>query len=272
MTAPRAAVLVLCGIACAGCAKQRPPAPAAPAPAPPLQAWPRGHTPPAKITDSLVLEIPLEYQRAAIQREAPLRPMFPTATGHTEVQFDFFLPNFSGYTLQNYRNESDPNKVEVVYLHEGNPHEAEPDAPGEYPPNMLKRALGELLNPDDHRELYGLKCYAERARPDHFACYGQRDAARHEDIMLFTQLAPYPAEVTFPQLQARYFSRRYGGVRIAWRTHAGNLPRWREIDTHIWQFIEAWNVAAPPATGTPPAAAPRSVPPAAPPPAKPSRS
>jgi hypothetical protein len=43
-------------------------------------------------------------------------------------------------------------------------------------------------------------------------------------------------------MQARYFSRRYGGVRIAWRTHVKNLPRWHDIDAQIWKFIDAWKV------------------------------
>ena len=49
-----------------------------------------------------------------------------------------------------------------------------------------------------------------------------------------------------PLMQARYFSRRYGGVRIAWRTHVRNFSRWREIDAQIWKFIDAWNVARAP--------------------------
>src|SRR5205823_11301382 len=52
--------------------------------------------------------------------------------------------------------------------------------------------------------------------------------------------------VTFPLLQARYYSRRYGGVRIAWRAHVSNLPRWHDIDAQIWKFIDAWNVARAP--------------------------
>jgi len=55
---------------------------------------------------------------------------------------------------------------------------------------------------------------------------------------------------TFPLIKANYFSRRYGGVRIAWRTHVRNLPRWHDIDQQIWKFVDAWNVAPPPADGT----------------------
>jgi hypothetical protein len=225
----------------AGCARQPPPPPPQPPPAP-LTEWPGGLSPPLKITDQLTLRIPLGYQRSAIDRGAAAVPSTPGSFAHQEARFDFFLPGFTGYTPRNYRNVIDPAKVEVVYLHAGNPHEAEADAPGEYPPNMLKRALAGSLDPNDHRDQYGLRCWRGREPSPRLTCYGRRDAAG-EDILLTTLEPPYPAD-SFPQLQARYFSRRYGGVRIEWRTHVDNLPRWREIDARIWKFIEAWRVAS----------------------------
>ena len=211
------------------------------------RAWPQGRTEPLTATDQLILSIPQQYERAAIDHGKPARALISVQSDRAEVQFDFFLPDFSGYTLQNYKNEADENKVEVVYLHAGDPHEAEPDAPGEYPPNMLKRALQDLLNPDDYQDLYGLRCYRGRMLGDRLSCYGRREEVSREDIMLYALVPPYAAGVTFPMLQARYFSKRYGGVRIAWRTHVRNLPRWHEIDAQIWKFIDAWNVAPAPA-------------------------
>lgn len=236
--AARIFLLVLCALF-AACARKSP-APLAPPPPPPLTEWPKGVTAPQKITDQLTLEIPLQYERTAIEsRRAPARAFISQESDRAEAQFDFFLPNFSGYTLQNYRNESDPGKVEVAYLHAGNPHEADPDAPGEYPPNMLKRALAESLNAGNYKDQYGLRCYQARVPSARLTCYGPREGG--EDIMLTTLQPPY-APGDFPQLQARYFSGRYGGVRIAWRTSVQNLPRWREIDAQIWKFIAAWRV------------------------------
>ncbi len=174
-----------------------------------------------KITDELTLAVPLAFERTA--------------------HFDFFLPGFSGYTLENHQNDADPNKVEVAYLHAGDPHEADPDAPGEYPPNMLKRALQELLDARHYRDQYGLRCYPGRVFTNRITCFGPRTQAG-EDIMLTALVPPYPADVAFPVFQARYFSRRYGGVRIEWRAHVANLPRWHEIDAQIWRFIDAWKV------------------------------
>ena len=239
----RVAALAVGLIAAAGCTKK----PSEPATtgraAAPLSAWPEGRTPPQKITDTLVLAIPLQYERSAVGDDRAPRSPFTGAAGRTEVRFDFFLPDFHGYTLQNYRNDFDQNKVEVVYLHAGDPHEADPDAPGEYPPNMLKRSLRELLNPNDYKDMYGLRCYKGRVLTDRLTCYGPRDAAAGEDILLYVPLAPETSAHAFPMLKANYFSRRYGGVRIAWRTHVRNLPRWRDIDAQIWKLIDAWNVA-----------------------------
>ncbi|HKD54744.1 MAG TPA: hypothetical protein VKB72_11075 [Steroidobacteraceae bacterium] len=251
--------LLIAVVAVAGCARKHP-APSAP----PLTEWPQGHTEAIKITDSLTLQVPLQYWRYAINPVRPPRvPVLPHSD-HFEVQFDFFLPDFSGYTLQNYHNDSDENKVEVVYLHAGDMHEAEPGAPGEYPPNMLKRALKELVDPNDYKELYGLRCYKGKILTDRLTCYGRRDDKSGEDILLYVPIPPFAPDVTFPMIQARYFSKRYGGVRVAWRTHVRNLPRWHDIDAQIWRFIDEWNVeepqpaapAAAPGQAAPPAPAP----------------
>jgi len=247
----RAALIALltAGVLGAGCARQPPPPPAQPPP-PPLTEWPKGLTPPLKITDQLTLRIPLEYERDAIDPgHAGSTAFISQRSDRSEARFDFFLPGFGGYTPQNYRNEDDPAKVEVVYLHAGDAHEADANAPGEYPPNMLQRALAGVLDPNDHIDEYGLRCWRSRAPSPRLTCYGRRDAAG-EDILLTTLQPPYPAD-SFPQMQARYFSRRYGGVRIEWRTHVGNLPRWREIDAQVWKLIDAWKLAAAAPDGDP---------------------
>jgi len=217
---------------------------AAPAPPEAPRSWPQGHTAPLRITDQLILEIPLQFERSAIVPEHAPRSPFAADANRMEAQFDFFLPDFSGYTLQNYRDETNANKVEVVYLHAGDPHEADPDAPGEYPPNMLKRLLEDAFDPAAYEDKFGLRCYRGRTLANRAACYGKRDGPAAEDILLYVPQAPFPPDVS-PQIQARYFSRQYGGVRIAWRTHVKNLARWREIDTQIWKFVEAWKLAAP---------------------------
>jgi len=241
----RLALLALCAAA-ASCSRQHGPAAGAAQRAAPPSTWPPGLTEPLKITEELTIAIPLKYERNALSPGSPQRALLSVQSDRAEAQFDFFLPDFSGYTLHNYRNDTDPNKVEVVYLHAADPHEAGPDAPGEYPPNMLKRLLRDTFNPEGYQEQYGLRCYRGRLFTDRLACYGKRAGNGGEDILLYVPQPPYAVDA-FPQMQARYFSQRYGGVRIAWRTHVQNLPRWRDIDAQAWKFLDAWKVAPPPA-------------------------
>ena len=249
------AVLAVSLIAAAGCARKSGPVPASGPATPALSAWPAGRTAPLTITDALVLRIPLQYQRSAIEDPRAPHSPFSGAGRRSEARFDFFLPGFSGYTLQNYRNEFDDHKVEVVYLHAGDSHEADPGAPGEYPPNMLKRLLQDFLDPKAYQDTYGLRCYRGRVVSDRLTCYGLRDAANREDILLYVPVTPAGSPNTYPMIKANYFSARYGGVRIAWRTHVSNLPRWQEIDAQIWKFIDAWNVRQPAAEAAGTAAA-----------------
>jgi hypothetical protein len=255
-----AAALTLVALAASGCG--RPTAGGSAPPPPPLRAWPEGRAPPMKITDDLTLAVPLAFERSAIEREAASAGAGsagagPPGSAHGEVHFDFFLPDSGGYTLDNYQNDADPNKVEVVYVHAGDSHEADPDAPGEYPPNMLKRALQELLDAQHPRAQYGLRCYPGRVFVNRITCFGRRGAEPGEEIMLTALVPPYPADVSFPTFQARYFSRRYGGVRIEWRAHVSQLAHWREIDARIWKLIDAWK-AAPAAAEAVPAPVNRS--------------
>ena len=243
-----AAAALALGALATGCGSPKSGAGAVPAAAPPPGAWPQGRAAPVRITDDLTLSIPLAYLRSALSGEAAA-PGAPGSPPHGEVRFDFFLPGFTGYTLENYRRESDENKVEVVYLHAGNPHEAEPDAPGEYPPNMLKRLLTDAFDSRHYSDRYGLRCYQARSMPGRIACYGRRDAQHGEDILLTALTPPYPADAGFPLFQARYFSKLHGGVRLEWRAHMSQLPRWHEIDAQIWKFIGEWQ-AAPAAAGT----------------------
>lgn len=240
-----AAVLALGALAASGCGRPTAGSGKAPPSPPPLRAWPEGRAAPMKITDDLTLAVPLAFEREAVERGTPSAPGSPGAappgSAHGEVHFDFFLPDFSGYTLDNYRNDADPNKVEVVYLHAGDSHEAEPGAAGEYPPNLLKRAQ-ELLDAQHPRARYGLRCYPGRVFANRITCFGRRGREPGEEIMLTALVPPYAPDAVF---QARYYSRRYGGVRIEWRAPMSQLAHWREIDAQIWKFIGAWQVAGP---------------------------
>ena len=184
-----------------------------------IEHWPEGRSLHYKVTDDLILTIPAQYERSAIYAGLgiPTPARGSVVIKHAQAQFDFFLPNFTGYTPQNYEALTNPNKVEVAYL-----IAADPEA---QTPNMLKNALKNLLDPNDYQDMYGLRCYQARILKDRIWCYGRRDDSNQEDIMLYVMQPPYTPGMVFPWMHARYISKRFGGVEIAWRTHVSNFPR-----------------------------------------------
>jgi HlyD family secretion protein len=195
-----------------------------------------------KLKDNLILAIPPQFQQFWRQKDEPRAPMAAEQIPTSKlVGFHFFLPNFSGYTPQNYKNDFDENKVDVVEVAAADPSQAVPDSPGYYPPNMIKRMLVPPLNESDYQEMYGLKCYPGILT--RLICYGRRDPVSNENILLQVDVPPYGPATRFPLIQAHYFTPLYGGLTVAWRTNAKNLSQWREIDMQIWKFIASWNVA-----------------------------
>jgi hypothetical protein len=97
---------------------------------------------------------------------------------------------------------------------------------------------------DKFEERYGLRCY-EKLDPtsDTQYCYGKRESDLDEYLLLDVAFPPYRSWIRFPNMQAKYFSPKYGGLEIVWRTHMNNFPHWREIDAQIWKYIAAWNIA-----------------------------
>ncbi len=211
--------------------------------------WPQGHAALFKLKDNLILAVPPQYQKFWLQKDQVIREPTPLSQlpQVNAVAFDFFLPECSGYTPQNYLSTFDSEKVEVVELGPADPKQTEPDAPGSYPPNMLKRALHAYLHKNQYQDQYGLRCYRGDAPKglERTTCYGRRDYTAKEDIMLYATVAPAGPANRFPTMQAEYFTRRYGGLRIVWRTHARNLPRWHDIDAQIWKFVDAWKISDP---------------------------
>lgn len=213
----------------------------------PIHSWPTGYSAPIKITDELVLSVPLKYMKYAF---LPCQGSNgPSEADHISrvkaINFAFFLPDFSGYTVDRFRERFDVDKVEVIYVSAGSPHEADLGAAGKYPPNQLKRALEYLADPDEYSDMYGLRCYQARILKTTMYCYGAPGNSDHEGILFEVMIPPYAAGLVNPQMRTNYFSRRYGGIEIAWRTNVKNLPQWQEIDRQIWKFLATWDVAKP---------------------------
>lgn len=200
---------------------------------------------PIKITDSLILAVPMKYIRYASANCGNFRSGIANspAAKHAWVGFGFFLPDFSGYTLKRLRESFDVNEVEIAYVASPKEIEGHADHPTNYPSNQLNNVLRYLANPKDYRDIYGLRCYEAKVLKTTMYCYSARAGNEGDGILFTVTVPPYAPGLVNPQMQTDYYSRRYGGVEVAWRTNVKNISRWHEIDKQIWKFIGAWNVA-----------------------------
>jgi hypothetical protein len=200
-----------------------------------------------KISDTLILHPPAEYGQFWDKPEKyPALPkdlsVFPVIK---ETAFQFHVPNFTGHTAESIKLDFDKTRVDVIQISGASMDAIKPGAPGAYPPNVFSRNANVHLHLEKYEEKFGLRCY-ERLPPrelDQRMCYGKRDSDIDENILIYAWIAPYDDVVKFPTLRTHYFSPKYGGIEIAWRTHMNNFSKWREIDAQVWKFLDAWNVA-----------------------------
>lgn len=165
------------------------------------------------------------------------------------IGFSMFMPNFEGYTPDNYEDEFDENIVKIISIEAAPMSEAEPDAPGSFPPNMFKRLseVPSLLDINKYEDKYGLRCYASSKNiPEGVGfsqlCYGKRDEQLDEYILLDVSIPPHSDWQKNPLMRTTYFTKQYGGLRITWWANAKHFSRWHDIDQQIWQYLKEWNV------------------------------
>lgn len=205
--------------------------------------WP-GEAALFKLREGLTLAIPPMYQEFWLQGDKVTRMPAPKerAPKVELIGFDFFMPDFGGYTPDNYRQPFHQDRVQVVYL-----SAVEPPTDGRPPrysdvEGSIGRLAGLTLVPGKFEEIHGARCFAHPVPGRSYReCAGER--FNGEKLLLRTHLPPYEAGVTNPQLRTRYYTKLYGGMEMEWTTHVKNFPRWRAIDEQIWKFIDAWNVA-----------------------------
>jgi hypothetical protein len=218
------------------------------------RTWP-GKPSLVKLKDELILSIPPQYHQFWTQRhwstgiDSSFRPpmaleKLPYAKS---AGFTMHLPDFEGYTPDNYLVDFDKNRVEVIEIAAAPMGYMKLGAPGSHSPNQFQRVSTgpyRLFDPDKYEEKYSLRCYEKRdPESKNQYCYGKRDSDLDEYLLLDVMFPPYESWIRFPLMQTQYFSPKYGGLEIIWRSQMQNFPRWREIDAQVWKYIDAWNIA-----------------------------
>lgn len=219
-----------------------------------VKTWP-GKPSLVKLKDNLVLSIPPQHHQFWTQRHwitgvdssnrppmtAKELPYAPSAG------FMMHMPDFGGFTYENYLKEFDEDMVEIWQIAPASMDVMKPGAVGRYPPNMFERITTkpyQRFDPEIYEEKFGLRCSKNTGDPDNkHTCWGIRDSNLKEMMLLDVSMPPNPNWMSFPLMKTIYFSPQYGGVEIGWRAHVKHLPRWREIDAQIWKYIDHWNIA-----------------------------
>jgi hypothetical protein len=165
------------------------------------------------------------------------------------LTFRFFIPDFRGYTPDNYLREFDEDRVDVISIQWVGLGQERPGAPGGYPPNMLSRLLKGVSVAGPFKR-YGLDCYRREAvnednSPNKEFCIGPQSDDRYPQVFIDATMPPYADWIKFPTIQATYFTPRHGGLEVLWRAHAKHLANWQIIDQQVWKFFEAWRVERP---------------------------
>ncbi len=196
-----------------------------------------------KINDRLILQVPPEGPTVhpAARRPSVSRSRLPLTDG---FGFAFYLPEFSFKRPAGRKDwppaEGDHDRVQVWIYPETISQNVNTE-PQPYPPIVRLEIEHHLIKAEDYRDIYGLRCWKFLGRD----C---RDSTGKGEILIHAETPPQPSGVVNPLMKAEYISARYGGVKILWYTSIENLPKWREIDAHVWETIDAWNVAAVSAT------------------------
>ena len=205
-----------------------------------------------KVSDSLILNIPANYSHNAwltcgsspdIIKEKQNTKSKSTGWEGLDL-FDFFLPDFGGYTIERWRDWDNTAIVEVVSVVPAKDWGFHPSNAVEFEANQFKNKPSSLIDLDKYRDMYGLRCYEQHILKNRMFCYREHGGKNHDGIRIYVDVPYGNLTPPNPQMQAEYFSSRYGGIEVLWRTNVKNLSRWQEIDDHIWDLLTTWNTAS----------------------------
>jgi hypothetical protein len=166
--------------------------------------------------------------------------------------FFLFLPDYGGYTKENWRDPFDRRRIDVVQVEPveknamGNFTDGSrrPLSPDRFDPRKrFERAR--LLLEDRGTELYGLVVYRNKGGGATPGAVWTGTRSNGEFFFFRTSLAPgesakngYPSN---PQCDVRYYSEKED-LSIVYRYSLNHIAEWREIDDAIWAKLHGWQV------------------------------
>jgi hypothetical protein len=156
-----------------------------------------------------------------------------------------FLPDFGGFTRDNWRNPFDTDRITVERLGPGDTDAKGKGKGGPYPGSYGDtRARFANLKPvlEDKASLnmYGLEGYRQKGPASDVYWVGSR--SNGEFFFFQSSVAPGqtpPDWIRHPLCAVRYYSEAER-LFIAYSYSMVHLPKWKEIDDGIWSKVHSW--------------------------------
>lgn len=162
--------------------------------------------------------------------------------------FRLFLPEYGGYTKENWRDKFDERLITVLSVelvdknrrgHFPDGRLAPPNPAGYGKPRAMFRNRRLLLEATPSLHYYGLEGYRSKHGRYDVTWVGRRS---NGEFFFFTcHLAPGdpPQPGTFPFCDVRYYSEKED-LQISYRYANSNFSKWRDIDDAIWGKLHLW--------------------------------
>lgn len=167
--------------------------------------------------------------------------------------FVLFLPDFVGYTRDNWQDPFDPGRIDVLEtrlvdkdamlpLSSGGKQRVEPANYGE--PRARYANRKPRLEKEPAFNMYGLQGYLwKNRRRSGVTWTGTR--SNGEFFFFYASFAPgepHPRGVQFGDCDVRYYSEK-NDLFVAYRYKQDHIAKWREIDDAIWEKLHQWRAS-----------------------------
>ena len=162
-----------------------------------------------------------------------------------EMSFVLFLPEYGGYTKQNWIDQFDKNKIQVL-TYEPIDREAENKSSSNRRESQTRfTSLQVLLEPAPTYHEYGLEGYRRVNYKSRKNVYWTGTRTNGEFIFFRSTKPPNPVPDPYrpyPLCEVQYYSRKASAF-VAYLYSQNFIAQWREIDAAIWTKIESWGNA-----------------------------
>lgn len=178
-----------------------------------------------------------------------LKTAFPVPMPLGSAKFtamSFVVPGVSGlsdpttYFATPLLNQRDDNIVSVWNIAPWSKDDYEKNPPGARDRRTTWTRTSDYWLKHPPKEMYGMQCYDQGNSK---SCLGEilpGEWAR-VDIDNLPDYVKSP-NAWRPLMTVSYFTKKYGGLTIKWRTHAKHASKWREIDAKFWTLMHQRNV------------------------------